>query len=216
MQSPESFAQAQQEILGRLNQLLALQDCLNRPDDQQSHHAMRIAAKRLRYTLEIVRPIYSGALDATLEAIKQVQTLLGEVHDCDVWQEQLNRFGNEERNRIKSYYGHAGPFARLNAGIEYLRQDRVRRRRECFQDLVRLWGELDIQEFWKNLVGIFRSDVQQPETSETTGPPETLETTGQQDNPANSSEAADQVAADQAEAVNESNGDKTPEYSPAI
>ena len=100
-QSPESFAQARQEILGLMNRLLALQDCLSRPDDQQSHHAMRIAAKRLRYTLEIIRPIYSGTLDATLEVIKQVQTLLGEVHDCDVWQEQLDLFGKKERDRIE-------------------------------------------------------------------------------------------------------------------
>jgi len=166
VQSPESFAQARDEILGRLNRLLALQDCLGRPDDKQGHHVMRIAAKRLRYTLEILRSIYSGALDATLEAIKQVQTLLGEVHDCDVWQEQLNRFGNEERNRIKSYYGHAGPFARLNAGIEYLRQDRLRRRQQCFQNLVRLWDELLVRKVWENLIGVVQSDVQPPKVSE--------------------------------------------------
>ncbi len=154
-------------------------------------------------------------MDATLEVIKQVQTLLGEVHDCDVWQQKLDRFGNKERDRIESFHGHAATFARLNAGIEYLRQ-RLRRRRQCFQNLVRLWGELDIQEFWKNLLGIFRSDVQQPETLETTGPPETLETTGQQDNPANSSEATNQIAADQAEVVNESDSDITPDCSPAL
>jgi len=215
-QSPESFAQARQEILGLMNRLLALQDCLGRPDDQQSHHAMRIAAKRLRYTLEIIRPIYSGTLDTTLEVIKQVQTLLGEVHDCDVWQQELDVFGKKERDRIESFHGHAAAFARLNAGIEYLRQDRLRRRRQCFQDLVRLWSELDIQEFWKNLLGIFQSDVQQPETSKTTGPPETLETTGKQDNPAKSSGDANQVAADQAEAANQSSGDNNPEYPPAL
>ncbi|MGA2060769.1 MAG: CHAD domain-containing protein [Thermoguttaceae bacterium] len=215
-QSPESFAQARQEILGLMNRLLALQDCLGRPDDQQSHHAMRIAAKRPRYTLEIIRPIYSGTLDTTLEVIKQVQTLLGEVHDCDVWQQELDVFGKKERDRIESFHGHAAAFARLNAGIEYLRQDRLRRRRQCFQDLVRLWSELDIQEFWKNLLGIFRSDVQQPETSKTTGPPETLETTGKQDNPAKSSGDANQVAADQAEAANQSSGDNNPEYPPAL
>jgi CHAD domain-containing protein len=215
-QSPENFAQARREILVLTNRLLALQDCLSRMDDQQSHHAMRIAAKRLRYTLEIIRPIYSGTLDTTLEVIKQVQTLLGEVHDCDVWQQQLDLFGKKERDRIESFHGHAAAFARLNAGIEYLRQDRLHRRRECFQDLVRLWGELDIQEFWKKLLAIFRSDIQQPETSETTELPETLDTTGQQDNPAKSSKNAIQVAADQVQAENQSTGDNTTEYPPAL
>jgi CHAD domain-containing protein len=215
-QSPQSFAQARQEILVLTNRLLALQDCLGRMDDQQSHHAMRIAAKRLRYTLEIIRPIYGGTLDTTLEVIKQVQTLLGEVHDCDVWQQKLDLFGQKERDRIESFHGHAATFARLDAGIEFLRQDRLRRRQECFQNLVRLWGELDIHEFWKNLLGIFRSDVQQPETSDTKQPTETLETTVKQDNPTKSSQAANQVAADQAKEANQSTGDNTPDYPPTL
>ncbi len=152
---------------------------------------MRIAAKRLRYTLEIIRPIYSGTLDATLEAIKQVQTLLGEVHDCDVWQQQLDLFGKKERDRIKSFHGHAATFARLNAGIEYLRQDRLRRRQQCFQDLVRLWGELEVREVWENLVGIVQSDAQPARALGNNRAAERLETSGNQDNPENSSETAD-------------------------
>lgn len=207
VQSPESFAQAQQEILGRLNQLLLLQDCLGRPDDQQSHHAMRIAAKRLRYTLEIVRPIYSGRLDATLEAIKQVQTLLGEVHDCDVWQEQLDRFAKDERRRIKSYYGHAAPFTRLNAGIEYLRQDRIRHRQQCFQNLVRLWGELDVQEAWDKMVSVVQSESEALKVSERSK---------EEEKPVDSSVVAKEDAADRADAENDGNGDRAQEDSPAL
>ena len=33
-----------------------------RPEQHERHHAMRIAAKRLRYTLELARPVYSGDL----------------------------------------------------------------------------------------------------------------------------------------------------------
>jgi CHAD domain-containing protein len=168
-QSPESYARARREILERLDSLLSLQDCLARPDDQQGHHAMRIAAKRLRYALEILRPMYAGALDSTVEAVKQLQTLLGEVHDCDVWQEELDRFANDQRDRIKSCYGHAGPFARLSPGIDYLRQDRRLRREKCFQDLVRLWGELKDGKVWENLIAAALSVNQPPQTTESMG-----------------------------------------------
>ena len=49
------------------------------------HHALRIEVKRLRYTMEICRPLYGGRLDGQIEAVKRLQTLLGEIHDCDVW-----------------------------------------------------------------------------------------------------------------------------------
>jgi hypothetical protein len=161
----------------------------------------------LRYTLEIARPIYSGRLDAALGAIKQVQTLLGEVHDCDVWQEQLDRFAKEECDRIKSYYGHAGPFTRLNAGIEYLRQDRLRHHQQCFEQLVRLWGELDIQESWENLVGIVQSDGKRPETSEASD---------EAVNIVQSTEIAKKVDADRVDTVYDANSNRNQEASPAL
>jgi len=207
VQSPDSYARAEREILEPLDRLLEQQDCLGRPDDRQSHHAMRIATKRLRYTLEIAGPIYSGRLDAILEAIKQIQTLLGEVHDCDVWQEQLDRFAKKERAQIKLHYGHEGPFARLNAGIEYLRQDRLRHRQQCFENLVRLWGELDVQAVWENLASIVQSDGE---------PPKASEPSREEENDRESFGIAKQADADQADAPHDVNDDTTLAGSPAL
>lgn len=207
MQSPESFVRAEQEILGRLDEFLALQDCLGRSEDRQSHHAMRIAAKRLRYTLEIAQPIYSGRLDPILESIKQVQTLLGEVHDCDVWQEQLDRFAKAERDRIKYHYGHAGPFARLNAGIEYLRQDRLRRRLQCFENLVRLWDDLNAREIWENLVSVVQSHGE---------PIEVSDRSTDEENGDESSETQKELLADREDPMNEANGDSVQQASSEV
>ena len=107
-------------VLGRLEELLACEKCLARPDDAPAHHVMRIAAKRLRYTLEITRPIYAGQLDAALAVTKRVQTLLGDVHDCDVWQDQLDEFAAEEHDRLCAFYGHGQLFAKLDRGLQYL------------------------------------------------------------------------------------------------
>jgi len=46
---------------------------------------MRIAAKRLRYTLEISNLPFERRLSANIEIMKRLQSLLGKVHDCDVW-----------------------------------------------------------------------------------------------------------------------------------
>jgi CHAD domain-containing protein len=52
--------------------------------DSKTLHDMRIAAKRLRYVLELTEPVLgSAAADGAREA-KAIQTLLGELHDCDV------------------------------------------------------------------------------------------------------------------------------------
>ena len=123
---------------------------------------MRIAAKRLRYTLEICRPMYPGRLDEPVEAIKRVQTLLGEIHDCDVWLEHLDRFASAERKRITKMFGHAGRFHHLLPGIEHLRQDRSGRRRQAFGELVEYWAELGRRGLWDGLTGVVRPPYQLP------------------------------------------------------
>jgi len=45
-------------------------------------HAFRLKTKRLRYTLELFRPCYSSTLEQRIEALREIQTLLGEINDC--------------------------------------------------------------------------------------------------------------------------------------
>lgn len=47
-------------------------------------HELRIAAKRLRYTLEMFRDVFGDDGERQIERVKQIQELLGELHDCDV------------------------------------------------------------------------------------------------------------------------------------
>ena len=55
------------------------------PAEVEALHDMRIAAKRLRYVLEVtgacLRPVRD---DARCKLVKELQDLLGEIHDCDV------------------------------------------------------------------------------------------------------------------------------------
>jgi hypothetical protein len=46
---------------------------------------MRIAAKRLRYVLEVTaEPCFGPYAETALKRTKELQDLLGEIHDCDV------------------------------------------------------------------------------------------------------------------------------------
>lgn len=48
-------------------------------------HNMRIAAKRLRYTMEIFAAAFPGPeFEGFYESVKSIQEQIGDIHDCDV------------------------------------------------------------------------------------------------------------------------------------
>ena len=50
-------------------------------------HPLRLATKRLRYTLELFRPCYGPGLEDRLTVLRQVQQLLGDLNDrVTAWQ----------------------------------------------------------------------------------------------------------------------------------
>lgn len=59
-------------------------------------HAFRLAAKRFRYTLEVFLPLYGPGLEARLEQVRKIQSLLGDRQDCAVLAERLRGTGHDE------------------------------------------------------------------------------------------------------------------------
>ncbi len=152
----ELFTRLEQQITENLDEFLDYQDSLEDPQNEEGHHEMRIGAKQLRYTLEICKPAYAGRLDDYLATVKRIQTLLGDIHDCDVWVEHLAATLGEEGKRLAERYGHNGHLGRLAAGIEYLRTERRTTRRRLFDELVAYWRELKQEAYWdalRELVG---------------------------------------------------------------
>jgi CHAD domain-containing protein len=54
------------------------------PRNVEDLHDMRIAAKRLRYVLELNEPVLGAPAEQAAKRAKKLQDLLGEIHDCDV------------------------------------------------------------------------------------------------------------------------------------
>lgn len=68
----------------RLDELLSFAGTALDPGAATAQHDMRIAAKRLRYVLEIVGPCFGLEAKAARRAARELQSVLGEIHDCDV------------------------------------------------------------------------------------------------------------------------------------
>jgi CHAD domain-containing protein len=149
--SPQVFQQAHRNASLRLEEFLSYESCVNRPEQIAELHAMRIAAKRLRYTLEIFAPLYAEELKAPLKTVREAQELLGDIHDCDVWAQFLPQFIEEERARTLEYMGHSRTFGRLATGLRYLQQDRQQRRDERYREFVRFWESTLVDAVWTRL-----------------------------------------------------------------
>jgi CHAD domain-containing protein len=68
----------------RLDELRSLADEALDPAAATAQHDMRIAAKRLRYVLEITESCFGAEAVAARRAARELQTVLGDIHDCDV------------------------------------------------------------------------------------------------------------------------------------
>ena len=78
-------------ILERLKEFEALTVGLLNPFEIETLHEMRIAAKRLRYALELFQECWGRAISGYAKRIARIQGALGDLHDCDVWIESLGK-----------------------------------------------------------------------------------------------------------------------------
>ena len=60
--------------------MLSFGDAASQPDAAVAQHDMRIAAKRLRYVLEIFVPCLGEQAEAARGAAKRLQAVLGDLH----------------------------------------------------------------------------------------------------------------------------------------
>jgi CHAD domain-containing protein len=63
---------------------------------RQELHGFRIASKKFRYTLELFTPLCGPALNPKLEAMRRVQTLLGDLNDLETLREILGQYQSNQ------------------------------------------------------------------------------------------------------------------------
>jgi CHAD domain-containing protein len=142
----EGYRQAAGHIGLLLEDLLCYAPHVANPQAMRQHHRMRIAAKHLRYALEILQPLYGRSLRRAISAARQLQSLLGELHDCDVWLEFLPDYLARLGGR-----GHVRRAAQAGAAVGELMRDRQSRREALYRRFVALWIDLETKRVWPNL-----------------------------------------------------------------
>ena len=156
--TPVLYQHSFQSISARLDELIAYEGIIQDPQKIVELHEMRIRAKQLRYTLETFAPLYANQLKPFLLAVRKTQEMAGEIHDCDVWQELLPIFLEEERQFILSYFGHLRPVKRLIPGIQAFSEDRRAAREAEYTGLIDHWQMGLASGLWDDL----RKTLQKP------------------------------------------------------
>lgn len=80
----------------RLEELRDLAGAALSPGASEAQHDMRIAAKRLRYALELFAPCLGEEAEEARRAAKQLQSVLGDLHDSDLMLGKVARIGSVE------------------------------------------------------------------------------------------------------------------------
>lgn len=161
-----SYEQAFLHSMVRTADLFWFEPYLSDPSLIHQHHEMRIAAKRLRYTLEAYAHLFEDHLRSEIKAIKKVQEFLGDLHDCDVWIEYLPAFLKEEEERSVAYFGNHRFFRLIQPGISLLLDERRKMRGRLFDEFCGYWEQIREEGFWDHLSEKISVPVQNAFTGE--------------------------------------------------
>ena len=145
----------------RLDELYGFMPKAADPRHVEALHDMRIAAKRLRYVLELFAPLFGAYAETAAKRARELQDLLGEIHDCDVTIPRVEELIEELRVRdaleVRALAGDAeeldpalvaqAPHAEAFRGLESLAVHLRARRLLLFERFGELWTSLQRQGF---------------------------------------------------------------------
>ncbi|HEX2086527.1 MAG TPA: CHAD domain-containing protein [Solirubrobacteraceae bacterium] len=148
---------AQRIVAVRLDELTSFVPRALDPAEVEALHDMRIAAKRLRYVLEVTGPCFGAYAREAVKRAKELQDLLGEIHDCDVLVPRLLDLTGELRNAAVADVVHrAGgaddvdpalaaqaPHREAWRGLEALVVHLRARREVLFARFLAMWADLE-------------------------------------------------------------------------
>ncbi len=174
-----TLQQVAREILDeRLVDVQEMSASLFQPLEIEPLHQMRIAAKRLRYAMELFTPCLGEALKPFCKEIARIQDSLGELHDCDMWIVEIGaglKGAREERVDVESRGGetkgsilsktgttHDGLMPIEHQAMFWLLDYFVRERTEHFRAALERWREWRATGFQERLVATLNSQPLEP------------------------------------------------------
>ncbi|MBD3272418.1 MAG: CHAD domain-containing protein [Elusimicrobia bacterium] len=132
---------AEHTILVRLHEMLAFEHVVAQEHNIHELHRLRIAARHLRYTLESFKPVYGIALKPFIDAARQIQRLLGHMHNFDVWVASLQTLGPS-----------IGDLRSGTTGIPYLIDRCLHNRTSLYRQFKAYWHHCAHARVWARLI----------------------------------------------------------------
>jgi hypothetical protein len=148
-QTEKSLRASAPVLLVRLNELMEWAASIHDPACVEELHNMRIAAKRLRYTLEIFAPTLGPDAWPLLKTIEEIQERIGAIHDCDVLfpllSETLEREMEREKKQALRRGGGPPPFLAAEGLVGLMTRKREERER-LYHEFIAFWEGLPPEE----------------------------------------------------------------------
>jgi len=156
---------AERIVAVRLDELCSFMPRAADPVQVTALHDMRIAAKRLRYILEITGPGFGPYARTAVKVVKDLQDLLGDIHDCDVQlpevRELARALAEEDAKVLLKRAGDAAdldpalvkraPNRSAHAGLGALTTHLLARRELLFTRFLELWESYERKAFRSRL-----------------------------------------------------------------
>jgi hypothetical protein len=162
----------------RLNELRSFAPQALEPDADEAQHDMRIAAKRLRYVLEATGFCLGKPADTARRRARDLQGVLGELHDCDVMlprvEAHLAELRSEDAEAVRRRAADApdldprlvarAPHRTAYRGLEVLAVYLEARRALLFDRFVMLWQHQEKRGTWDRLEAAARDQLERART----------------------------------------------------
>ncbi|MGZ8842268.1 MAG: CHAD domain-containing protein [Pyrinomonadaceae bacterium] len=140
-------------INARLKELQKAGPDIYSPFQVKELHELRILAKRLRYSIELSSTCGPDEMISMAKEIAQLQTSLGELHDCDVWIEDLGarlkklqkRNENDRETTVR------------RTGYTWLLKHFAKVRHSHYQDALNRWQQWETDGFLDNVALLIKS-----------------------------------------------------------
>jgi len=128
----------------RLREVFACQRLIKGEGDIEGLHNLRIAVKKLRYVMETLDFTSGEQIKENLKFFKKLQTVLGDLHDRDVFGETMQQ--RLDKLKKQSFTEH------LLNGSQTVLVLIAKQRQDFYADYVELFGHAKIQEWRTRIV----------------------------------------------------------------